>query len=251
LIKNRLIKEIIDYKSEKIFKNADVYVCILIITKKEKEEFKYNNQIIQYKNLVNSIFQNNINKEDKLEKHIEISNGLATLRDKIYIHNDKKFEEPCWKKIFKVSKNKIRWIICPYDKNGIISENDFKKENPKTYDYLLENKEELSKRDNGNKKYEKWYSFGRTQGLKTLKYLGENVLYISTMCPKDFQVYEKPALLYYSGLIIRKKENSTLDLKTIKQIIINKREEIYNQSSKRGSDWFNLSSTVIKNLSIN
>jgi len=42
---------------------------------------------------------------------------------KIFIHPNKLYDEPCWKKIYKVSKNKINWIIYPYTCNiKIISE---------------------------------------------------------------------------------------------------------------------------------
>jgi hypothetical protein len=47
-----------------------------------------------------------------------------------------------------------------YSKNNIS-----KTTNPQTYSFLEDHKEELGKRDKGNKLYPKWYSFGRTQSL--------------------------------------------------------------------------------------
>jgi len=254
LISNQFIDEIIDFNSEKIFDDADVYCCIIIINKKKKKFLKYNNEKIYYKNIKSSFFENiNNNKNvDTLEKHIEISNGVATLRDKIFIHKNKLYDEPCWRKIYKVSRNITNWIICPYDnKAKIIDEKTFETENPKTYNFLSENKVELAKRDKGNKTYEKWYVYGRSQGLKILKENGNsNFLYISTMCDKNLQIYEKLPMLYYSGLAIKLKSQSSKTLEDIKKTIYNNIDNIYKISSKRGNGWFNLSSSSIKNLKV-
>ncbi len=253
LISNKLIDEIIDFKSEKIFSSADVYCCILIINKKKKTFLKYNGEKIYYENIKSSFFENiNVNKDtDILEKHIEISNGLATIRDKIFIHKNKLFDEHCWREIYKVSKNITNWAICPYDnKAKIIDEETFKTNNPETYKFLLSKKYELALRDKGNKTYAKWYAYGRTQGLKILKEDNIDFLYISTMCSKNLKVHEKKSILYYSGLSIKLKENSSLTLEDVKNIIYNNIDTIYNNSSKRGNDWFNLSGTTIKRLHI-
>lgn len=42
LIKNRLIQEIIDYGSKKIFNDADTYCCIMVFTKEQKNHILYN-----------------------------------------------------------------------------------------------------------------------------------------------------------------------------------------------------------------
>ena len=42
-----------------------------------------------------------------------IKNGIATLRDKIYIHNEKLYDEPCWKIITTGKSDK--WCIYPYN----------------------------------------------------------------------------------------------------------------------------------------
>jgi Eco57I restriction-modification methylase len=252
LIDNTLIDKIIDYKSEKIFDNVSTYCCITIITKKRKQTFLYNNNIIEYNKIINSeynIFNSsneNINISKTLNDICNIKNGIATLRDKIYIHNNKLFNENCWKEITNSKQNKF--IIFPYDNNGnIIDEDIFKNNNPKTYKYLLNNKIELNKRDNGNKIYPKWYSFGRTQSLKISQ--NENVLYIPTFLdPNNIIINKDKSKLFYSCLCIEAKDNYSLD--NIIEIIKNNKLFITNNSSKRGGGWISLSGRILKQIPI-
>ena len=183
----------------------------------------------------------------KLGSIVKINNGIARLRDKIYIHQHKLYNEPCWRKIFKVSKNKTLWIIYPYDDNKIINEDKFKEDNPLTYQYLLSNKDELAKRDKGNKKYETWYAFGRKQGLNISK--KEKVLYVPTMGCKDFPIYKKKPMLHLSGLSVDITDNN-YNLDNVYQKIDYNREFIYKRSSKRGNDWFNISSNTLKKIKL-
>ena len=112
LIENKLIKEIIDYKSKQVFSEVKTYCCITIFSKENKENLIYNNKEIKYSNIDKkeyNIFT--INKENN--KNIKtlndiciIRNGIATLRDKIYIHKNKLYDEPCWKQITNSKDNK-------------------------------------------------------------------------------------------------------------------------------------------------
>ena len=81
---------------------------------------------------------------------------------------DKQFNED-FDRVMKDIEEKMEYLIFPYmidnKKISIISEENFKNNFNKAYTYLSFFKEELSKRDNGNKKYEKWYAFGRNQAL--------------------------------------------------------------------------------------
>lgn len=239
-----------DYGSEKIFKNiktgkdVGVYCCILVVDKKHKTTFIYNKSIVNYCNLTNSIFEINC-LSNSLKDFIYCFNGIATLRDKIFIHKNKLFDEPCWREIFKVSKNEFNWIIFPYNNSSkIINEDEFKNNNPKTYSFLLQNKKELLKRDNGKKQYETWYAFGRRQGIKIPKL--NNVIFISTMTNINFKIHINHPMLFYSGLCIYPKRNLSID--DIKNIILKNRHFILNNSSKRGNDWISISSTVINSI---
>ena len=42
-----------------------------------------------------------------LKNKCKISNGIATLRDKIFIHSEKIYNEPCWKNITNGKNNKF------------------------------------------------------------------------------------------------------------------------------------------------
>lgn len=120
----------------------------------------------------------------------KISVGFATLRDKIFsaFNKDGKWyvkgiegedvlvEDDIIIPAIKIAdfdnesdlKKNNRGLIFPYiekdKKFKIIDENDFKKNAPLAYAHLESFKEELAKRDKGNKTYEAWYAWGRTQG---------------------------------------------------------------------------------------
>ncbi len=238
LFENGLVKEIIDFGSKKVFKGINVYCCITVFTHgtasggtAKPHEYIYNG----IKRIQGALRAPN---EETLGSICKIKYGIATLRDRIYIHDAPLYNEPCWKQIFKVSKNQIRYIIYPYDdENGIINERDFKKDNPNTYQFLLSHREELSKRDKGKKKYEVWYAFGRRQGLLRSP-SGTQCVYVSTMGPKDFELYLRPSILFYSGLMITPKSQETAE--RVVDIIKNNRDFIYENSSKRGSGWINI-----------
>ena len=125
-IKNKFISRIIDFKSEKVFDKVSTYCCITVFTKKEKEYLTYNDRKIYYSAITNkeyNIFNNESDDNLKSLKDIcTVKNGIATLRDKIYIHKFKLYEEPCWKEITTGDKN--FWCIYPYNDNAIILDED-------------------------------------------------------------------------------------------------------------------------------
>lgn len=248
LIENRYIFEIIDYNSEKVFENINVYCCIMVFDKSpNKKCIIYNGKEINYDSLYDSIFDTH-NECKKLSEYAKPFCGIATLCDKIFIHNSKLFDEPCWKPIFKVSKNLIRFIIFPYDEQGnIIDENIFKTQNPNTYDYLLKNKDLLGKRDKGCKTYERWYAFGRKQGIKSQ--IGGNVIFVPTMGEKCFPVYKRTFVLFYSGICITPISKTVDEIETILSDE-KSRNYVFTNSTKRGSNWINISSTVLSKIPV-
>lgn len=251
LIDNKFIKQIIDFKEKKVFPNISTYCCITIFTKSNKKTLIYNDNTINYDDVNKqdyNLFTKHIEFGDVLGEHCTISNGIATLRDNIYIHDNKLFDEYCWKTI--VTSKKDKWIIFPYDDNGVlINEIEFKQTNPFTYDFLYENKDILSKRDKGNKTYGSWYAFGRTQSLK--RYTGETVMYIPTFAdPMSLQYNIRKHELFSSLLCIRLKSN-IYTLEQIGSIIKKNIEYIKTNSSKRGGGWVNISGNTIKNIPLN
>ena len=254
LIDNKYIQEIIDYNTEKVFNNISTYCCITIFSKTNKKYLIYNQKKILYKNISTNeynIFSNNIS-TNNINKIIlgdicNIKNGIATLRDKIYIHNDKLFEEPCWKQI--TNSYQIKWCIFPYNPDGtIIPELTFKKYNKNTYNYLLQNKEELARRDKGNKKYPEWYSYGRTQSLKISN--NKKVIYIPTFTNPDNILYKIDIPLLFIGCLCLEITNNLYTPEYIINILNNNKKFIINNSSKRGGGWINISGRILKQIVI-
>jgi hypothetical protein len=252
-IKNKLISQIIDFKSEKVFDKVATYCCITVFSKKEKENFIYNDREINYSDITNkeyNIF--NIQKSSQPEQMktlndiCNIKNGIATLRDKIYIHESKVYDEPCWKEI--TSGGKDIWCIYPYDNGVILDEDIFKNLNPLTYKFLDSNKEELSKRDKGNKTYPKWYSYGRTQSLKIPN--KEKIMYIPTFADPENIIYkiDKPKLCI--GCLYLEITDNTYTLENVKTILEKNKQFIIDNSSKRGGGWLNMSSRILKQVNV-
>lgn len=250
LIKNRLISNIIDYKSEKVFDKVSTYCCITVFSKKTKDSFIYNNEKILYSNIINkeyNIFITNNTNTATLNDICILKNGIATLRDKIFIHDKKKYDEPCWRIITNGSKEK--WCIFPYYENGnIIDETTFLTENPETYQYLENNKEELAKRDKGNKTYPKWYSYGRTQSLVISK--NDRVLYVPVFTdPKNIPYYIDKPKLFISCLCIEIKD-SNYSIDNVRDILVKNQSFIEKNSSKRGGGWITISGRILKQIPI-
>jgi type I restriction-modification system DNA methylase subunit len=139
-IENKFIREIIDFESEKVFKKVSTYVCITIFTKTPKEFLIYNGKKIMYED-INTDFNIFGSKDKSTDKSVTlkdictIRNGIATLRDKIYIHKHKLFHEPCWKPMTKFVEN--NWIIYPYDDKGCILEEQYFKNDKSTNVFLF------------------------------------------------------------------------------------------------------------------
>jgi adenine-specific DNA-methyltransferase len=247
LFDNKLIKEIIDFKDKKVFSNASVYCCITIFSKEPKTHLIYNDNYIDYNDILKNYSLFNFNSNDNTLRTIcTIKNGIATLRNNIYIHSSKLYDEPCWKNI--TNGHSTKFIIYPYKDGKIIDENTFKSENILTYEYLLKNKDELLKRDNGNKNYPTWYAYGRSQSIK---YINKKCIYIPCFIDPDpniirNNIFINENILHYSCICIEPNDEKDIDF--IKNIIINNIDFIKNNSSKRSAGWINLNSSLLYNL---
>ena len=168
---------------------------------------------------------------------VEIRNGFATLRNDIYLITPQKtdrkylyFEKEG--KEFRVERSICRkaikanvvreerdivtlqqFIIYPYrSEDGqkiIINEDDFQRDYPFAYEYLSENKEELSKRDNGHKEYPRWYAYGRSQAINLI---GERLLFPHICDFPCFVHCDNEELLYYDGYAIFADNSRRLEL---------------------------------------
>jgi len=98
----------------------------------------------------------------RVKREIIVKNGFATLADKVFIGNFN-FNSLVID-ILKASTGKWYKCLYPYDEMGNpLSFNDIKKF-MEPYDYLIQNKDSLMKRDSENK--DEWYLFGRSQAIK-------------------------------------------------------------------------------------
>ena len=227
------------------------------------------------------------NSGKKLGDLFNIRNGFATLRNKIYlfkpIHEDEHFYylEKDSKK-FKVERaicrNAIKpnilkdesdlevfneKLIFPYQvieqTNGdlfeqqsnrlirILDPDIFERNYPNAYDYLNSYREELAKRDKGQREYETWFAYGRSQalnisGLKLLfPYISDQPYFVYT---------DNEDLLFYNGYAVV--SDSEDDLKFIQKIL---KTEVFwyyikHSSKPYSSNYYALAKNYIKNFSI-
>lgn len=247
LIDNKYIHEIIDFNDKKVFPNASVYCCITIFTKHEKDSLIYNNNKIMYNNINNYSIFDTVDAQLKTLKDIcKIKNGIATLRDKIYINDKKLYNEPHLQPI--TNGTTIKYIIYPYKECKIIPENEFKELSPLIYNYLLGNREELSRRDKGRVKYPEWYAYGRTQSLKIQN--GKCIYIPCFINPNNIKesIFIKDGMLHYSCLCIV--PNDENDINKIKELLIKNIEFIKRNSAKRSGGWINISSRVLYQIKL-
>ena len=142
------------------------------------------------------------------------------------------------------------WCIYPYDNEAnILEENIFKENNPLTYIYLESHKEELSKRDKGNKIYPKWYSYGRTQSLKLS--INEKIMYIPTFADPENIIYKIDTPKLCIGCLSLEIKDYNYTLEYVKSILEKNKQFIVENSSKRGGGWLNISSRILKQIYIN
>jgi adenine-specific DNA-methyltransferase len=166
------------------------------------------------------------NTNKKVSDFYDVQYGFATLRDKIFIggitsekenlvlFNGSWVEKKILYKIVKGSTYKgkekeIKSVLFPYkkqDKRFIpIPEEELKQDYPNAYKYLLENKEELLKRDID--KGASWYEFGRSQGVQTSN--NEKIV-LSTLVNHEIYFHKLPSDVFvYSGIFIIKKKQET------------------------------------------
>jgi hypothetical protein len=245
LFDNMLVDEIIDFKEKKVFTGASVYCCITVFCKTKKAHLVYNGVAIPYSEITRNYSLFNLQVNTRTLKDIcKIRNGIATLRDNIYVHSAPKFNEPCWR--IATTGATMKYIIYPYENGVILSEEKFKTDNPLTYDYLLQNKTELANRDKGHKTYPQWYAYGRTQSIKCNDTM---CLYMPCFIdPKNIKnnLFKYQNVLHYSCLCIEPNEGVPLD--DIITSITNNAQFISDNSSKRSAGWISVSSRVLYDI---
>ncbi len=222
----------------------------------------------------------------QLGEKFEIRNGFATLRNKIYVFKPESESDNYYHFVkedieFKIEKEICRNAIKPNilkSESEIIkrtekilfpyniiqgSENLFNENNnrllqiidedlleanfPFAYEYLLSQKDNLSKRDKGNKKYEKWYAFGRNQALT----LNSNKLLLPYITNEPCFVFtEDKELLFYNGFAIL--SDLSEDLFVVQKILMSKIFWFYIEKTSKpyAGNYFSVAKNYIKNFGI-
>ena len=248
------LEYVVDFRHEKIFVGYSVYTCIIVINKKgcsTRKEYMYKNSIdgdyksVSYKSDVIS---------NSLLKYINVKNGIATLCDPVFILKntkeddeyiyfskndiDYKVEKGITKKILKVSKQEVYYIIYPYDVECKIydSLDGF----PYCKDYLTKFKKNLDLRDKGNKKYEKWFAYGRSQALKVVN---DDRMFISSLVKNiPSSIFERDVQLFYSGLYIQIKPEFShiITHSNIRKVILENSSAIEGRCNVKSGGWYNI-----------
>lgn len=166
----------------------------------------------------------------RLNQIADISTGIATLKDSLYsidsastvgdyyikIYSGKRYriEKDITREFIKVSdfanscemRKNTRRIIYPYSSDQravIMEENYLKKEYPNAYNYLCAIRGELEGRDKGEKKYDTWYAYGRSQGLNNI---GKKLLTPTFSNGPRFMLCENESTLFCNGYAITLKD---------------------------------------------
>ena len=230
---------IINFEDIKIFEGVGTYTSIFVIDKKSSGndiltrygiDGYYSPESLdslKFESIDGSVFVDNVVSGGVTFDITEVYGSIATLRDKIFLLKDGK--TVCGSKVDSVDtvaylkctklksvedvRNNSLRMITPYGSNGKLKQVcDIGID---TFSYLNSKKIELSMRDKGKQdKYEKWYSYGRTQGLNDKSLTKhDNSIYSLIIIPGMFSSenrffsfkYEDIGENYYltSGFIIK------------------------------------------------
>ena len=247
-----------------------------------KDDFKYQEYLYSELSIHNGWYLKNKTLVQKVESiGVSLGNiyntksGIATLRNNIYIFkpvkesvkyyyidDNTKIEKGICKSIVNSNlliKNDqidsfIEKIIFPYeyDENNqffVIPEDKLVKKFPKTYEYLLKNKDELALRDKGKgKNYSYWYSFGRNQSLEKSKYK----LLFPQLARKNFHscISDDENLYFYNGMAAL--SDNLEELQILNKLFMTDIfwEYVSSISKNYASNYFSLGRNYIKNFGI-
>lgn len=231
----KYIEIIKDYPNKKLFNNAMTSSTIMFLRNgKYNKNIEYNNITKKEKIIVSKeklkekwIFANNQENYEKIcfGDLFNASMAVATQRNNIFVVSEderKKYdlERGVLRLAVSPRNQKYRnkeYIIFPYmiRHKKVVSyiECKFKKKYPNAYKYLLENKEELQKRDAD--KSAQWFEYGRSQALQNMN---KKKLLISTVVTEKVNVYEVGVrAVPYAGIYIISENGQ--DLKMAKKIL--------------------------------
>lgn len=142
-------------------------------------------------------------------------------------------------------------VLFPYNdenKPKALEEEFLKNVYPAAHKYLMKKKQELSKRDKGNGKYEKWFAFGRTQSLEKVS----NKMFFPKFSDKipSYLISNDDNLLFYNGQAII--GHTDEEMQVVKKILRSRLFWYYIKSTSKpySSEYYSLNGTYIKNFGI-
>lgn len=211
-----------------------------------------------------------------LGDYCNIRNGFATLKNDVYILNYTEedsvyyYTETQGKGVFKIEKDicrdvikpnilhresdipsHIEKMIFPYYKRGekmtVMSEEYLSEKFPCAYKYLTAHRQVLAQRDKGNKQYEEWFAFGRSQALDIC---GSKLLFPYLSDRPRFVLSDIPDLLFYNGYALV--SDDIRKLKILQRILSSSIFWFYisHTSKPYGNNFFALAKNYIKNFGI-
>ena len=215
---NNILQYFEDFSHDQKFQGYSTYTCIIKLGMGDNIKIPWTNS-----------------REKIGLSFTSLQNGLATLADKIFIADSFDLEPECLRPIIKASTGEQKWCIFPPKTEEEL------KQYPKTYQYLLNNKELLQNRSIKGKTL--WFEFGRTQGLKNIN--NEKIVISTTMSSEGLKLYRVDSnWLVYSGLYATAEDLDKLE----KELKSNELVDYLLENGKpmRGG-YVQINSTLLKN----
>lgn len=236
LVKSEKIKKVIDFKTDKVFPNATTFTNITILGNDDKQSVYYYNgdlkdytfkKLYKFNNIEQAYFNEQLYFNEKLskvkdiinydskDKLFSVKNGLATLKDKLFIMEYGELDEQMQYYVLlynnsiidcvKASTGKSKFIIYPYGKNG----------KPLKYEEIsLLTRDILEKKAKDleiDTTKEDWFLYGRTQALNDVSKYKVSVNNI-VRTKNDIRVCEaQKNVAVYSGFYVIKNDMEQTD----------------------------------------
>lgn len=244
---------IADFGGEQVFKGCSTYTCLCFVDKRQEGMVRYvrteSSNIERVRNLpfieagyedldstkgwvikdrrIEGLLSQIENTGQPLGEMTAISNGIATLRNELYVLNVVEeteddfiheyegerypIERGICRQVVKPSAMDVNipvegqtgWIIYPYEIQGkravCYNEDQMGRMFPNALAYLRAVRSMLNERDKGNREYEQWYAYGRSQAINKpgyrllMPYIAEKPTFFMT---------DTDGLLYYNGFAL-------------------------------------------------
>lgn len=244
---------IVDFGGEQVFKGCSTYTCLFFADKQQEGMVRYVRTTSDRIRDIDALHFIDANyeyldaakgwvikdrREDDILRQLEsagthlgevaaISNGIATLKNELYVLNvvdetEHEFiheydgvrypiERDICRQVVKPSamdknmpvEDQIGWIIYPYEIRGrrvrCYEEREMQERFPHALAYLQTVQDILDNRDKGKRTYEQWYAYGRSQAINMP---GFRLLMPYIADEPTFMLSDLDGLLYYNGFAL-------------------------------------------------